>query len=88
MAPCKAVGSACDKVKGEEMSKAYIIYKVSFDSLENHNPIYKKAIAVASIENIDEVLRNIKDIVYYIGYDNQIYPKFDVEVVLNERDGK
>lgn len=62
------------------MDNIFIIYKISFDSQENHSPI------ISEVIGYDESFDNAKSIIEllesqskkYKGYDGNTYPKFRI----------
>lgn len=71
------------------MKEALKLVKISFDSMENHNPVTEKEIGIfvendslsahgKASEYIDKMLPPVK---LYLGYDGKLYPRFELRPV-------
>lgn len=71
------------------MVKLLRLVKTGFDTMENHNPLFKEEIGVFVDDGdmmahgkIGDWLKDNGPFEFYLGYDGNVYPRFDVEVVV------
>lgn len=65
------------------------LIQVDFDNTENHSPLNEKTIIIfkgdrnrtAGVRLNEWVKKNLNEITYYLGYDNELYPKFRIETI-------
>lgn len=69
--------------------KAIRLVKIDFDVLENNDPFRRKEIAyfisdvggVSAHGKVEKYINNLPEVKFYLGWDGQVYPKYELENV-------
>lgn len=66
-------------------TEALVLFRVEFDNMENHDPLREAEVA-AFVDGDEKAwaklarhLRELEPVAVYLGYDDQVYPRFRVE---------
>lgn len=68
--------------------KCVLLHRIDFDTLENHDPVRKTQLGLFSPDGrltahgkVSDFFLKLKPVQLYLGWDGQIYPKFELEEI-------